>query len=89
MSAPRIRTSETLGPRSGARELNHSATGPTPKLLTVLFFGGAEAGVPRDFTFKAILSRMFEIFTMGMFNFLNQKYTMYVYKYIYVCVHTH
>ena len=28
MSAPRIRTGETLGPWSRARELNHSATGP-------------------------------------------------------------
>ena len=31
MSAPRIRTSETLGHHSGARELNHSAKGPVPK----------------------------------------------------------
>ena len=30
MSVPRIRTSETLGRRSRAHELNHSATGPAP-----------------------------------------------------------
>ena len=35
MSAPRIRTGETLGRRSGARELNHSATGPAPKVFYV------------------------------------------------------
>ena len=32
MSAPRIRTSETLGCRSGVRELNHSATASVPVL---------------------------------------------------------
>ena len=32
MSAPRIQTSETLGCQSGARELNHSATGPAPQM---------------------------------------------------------
>ena len=31
MSAPRIGTGETLGRRSGARELNHSAMGPAPR----------------------------------------------------------
>ena len=31
MSAPRTRTSETLGCWSGARKLNHSATGPAPR----------------------------------------------------------
>ena len=31
MSVPRIRTSETLGHHSGARELNHSATEPDPQ----------------------------------------------------------
>ena len=30
MSVPRIRTSETLGHQSQARELNHSAPGPAP-----------------------------------------------------------
>ena len=30
MSIPRIRTGETLGRRSGAHELNHSAAGLTP-----------------------------------------------------------
>ena len=30
MSPPRIRTGETLGCRSGAHELNHSAMGPAP-----------------------------------------------------------
>ena len=37
MSAPRIRTSETLGHRSGARELNHSAMGPAPVVLVFNF----------------------------------------------------
>ena len=31
MSAPRIRTGETLGRQSGAHELNHSAMGPAPR----------------------------------------------------------
>ena len=31
MSTPRIRTCETLGCGSGARELNHSAMGPAPR----------------------------------------------------------
>src|SRR3712207_6340465 len=35
MSVPRIQTSETLGHRSGAHELNHPATGPAP---VVYFF---------------------------------------------------
>ena len=30
MSVPRIRTGETLSRQSGARALNHSATGPAP-----------------------------------------------------------
>ena len=33
MSAPRIRTSETPGHQSTARELNHSATGPAPNSI--------------------------------------------------------
>ena len=33
MSTSRIRTSETLGCRSGACELNHSATGPAPSIV--------------------------------------------------------
>ena len=33
MSTPRIQTSKTLGRRSGARELNHSATGPAQKIF--------------------------------------------------------
>ena len=32
-SVPRIRTSETLGRQSGACELNHSATRPTPAIF--------------------------------------------------------
>ena len=36
MSAPRIRTGQTLGRQSRARELNHSATGPAPKNLRFL-----------------------------------------------------
>ena len=32
MSAPRIQTGETLGRCSGARQLNHSATGPAPQI---------------------------------------------------------
>ena len=31
LSVPRIQTGETLGPHSGARELNHSATGLAPR----------------------------------------------------------
>ena len=37
MSAPRIRTSKTLGHRSGVRELHHSAMGPVPKKWIILF----------------------------------------------------
>lgn len=33
MSAPGIQTRETLGCRSGARELNHLATGPAPNSI--------------------------------------------------------
>ena len=32
MSTPRIQTYETLGRQSGALELNHSATRPSPRL---------------------------------------------------------
>ncbi|XP_023505224.2 signal peptidase complex catalytic subunit SEC11A isoform X2 [Equus przewalskii] len=39
MSTPRIRTGGTLGHRSGAHELNHAATGPTPLYYQVLNFG--------------------------------------------------
>ena len=35
MSAPRIQTGKTLGPQSGARELNHSATGTGPPVWSV------------------------------------------------------
>ena len=35
MSEPRIWTDETLGGRSRARELNHSASGPAPDTLTL------------------------------------------------------
>ena len=40
MSAPGIRTGETLGRRSGVRELNRSATGPAPmtSFLTLVQF---------------------------------------------------
>uniref|UniRef100_A0A3Q2HGB6 Ubiquitin conjugating enzyme E2 R2 n=3 Tax=Boreoeutheria TaxID=1437010 RepID=A0A3Q2HGB6_HORSE len=37
MSAPRIRTSKTLGRQSRARELNHSATGPAPGIFLISF----------------------------------------------------
>ena len=37
MSAPMIQTSETLGCRSGVRELNHSATGPAPRFVISYF----------------------------------------------------
>ena len=36
MAAPRIQTCETLGRQSGARELNHSATGPAPKVAFLI-----------------------------------------------------
>ena len=36
MSAPRIRTGETLGRGGGSRELNHSATGPVPVIPTFI-----------------------------------------------------
>ena len=36
MSSPRIQTGETLGRRSGAHELNHSATGPAPPFFKSL-----------------------------------------------------
>ena len=37
-SAPRIRTGETLGCRSGACELNHSAMGPAPNRCFLIIF---------------------------------------------------
>ena len=37
-SVPRIRTSKTLGHQSGARELNHSATGLTPASQTIMLY---------------------------------------------------
>ena len=36
MSAPRIPTSKTPGRQSGARELNHSATGPAPSFAFLI-----------------------------------------------------
>ena len=45
MSVPRIRTGETLGRRSGARELNHSATGPALRIVSISFFFPAFCGL--------------------------------------------
>ena len=39
MSAPKIRTGKTLGCRSGAREISHSAMGPAPAECFIVQFG--------------------------------------------------
>ena len=37
ISVPRIQTDETPGRRSRAHQLNHSATGPAPEALVLMF----------------------------------------------------